>query len=317
MPVLWAVSRSVVQRRAPAQQPGIPAAGPGDDRHAKLAARLRYAPPANQLGRKTIYALTFEVDQSPGAGHRRAFGNLAEIGTVANSKPKSSGELPAIAIGILWIFGKETWRKYPVLASVLVVCMIVTVAALVLEIVVGINSLVSNSTQATVNGECAVPSTVTWHPESKSCDITESFLQQIKNELNCGGIDPLGHTENKALQLRATLQKMRGTAERRYADYFVFYSSPLGGTQDRMSVEIDGDVNAVAGVRIFERMGTQIVATKPVLELSKTLIISTDGAAGIERVVVFVFPLDTEASEFVKKNPLSKFATTLFGEETP
>ena len=44
VPVLWAVSRSVVQRRAPAQQPGIPAAGSGDDRHAKLAARLCWPP---------------------------------------------------------------------------------------------------------------------------------------------------------------------------------------------------------------------------------------------------------------------------------
>ena len=57
-----------LQRRAPAQQPGIPAAGTRDDRHAKLAARLRYAPPAIQLGRETVNALTFEVDQSPGAG---------------------------------------------------------------------------------------------------------------------------------------------------------------------------------------------------------------------------------------------------------
>ncbi len=39
-----------------------------DDRPAKLAARLRYAPPDIQLGRETVNALTFEVDQSPGAG---------------------------------------------------------------------------------------------------------------------------------------------------------------------------------------------------------------------------------------------------------
>ena len=57
VPVLWAVSRSVVQRRTPAQQPGIPTASPGDDRHAKLAARLRCAPPAAQLGRQTRNAL--------------------------------------------------------------------------------------------------------------------------------------------------------------------------------------------------------------------------------------------------------------------
>ena len=41
-----------LQRHPPTRQPGIPAAGPGNDRRAKLAARLRYAPPAFQLGRK-------------------------------------------------------------------------------------------------------------------------------------------------------------------------------------------------------------------------------------------------------------------------
>ena len=57
-----------LQRDPPTWQPGIPAAGAGDDRHAKLAARLRYAPPAAQLGRKTGNALTFDLDQSTGAG---------------------------------------------------------------------------------------------------------------------------------------------------------------------------------------------------------------------------------------------------------
>ena len=46
------------------------AAGPGDSRLAKLAARLRYAPPTTQLGRETVSALTFKPDQSTGAGHR-------------------------------------------------------------------------------------------------------------------------------------------------------------------------------------------------------------------------------------------------------
>ena len=38
-------------------------------RLAKLAARLRYAPPATQLGRQTRNALTFDLDQSTGAVH--------------------------------------------------------------------------------------------------------------------------------------------------------------------------------------------------------------------------------------------------------
>ena len=57
-----------LQRRAPAQQPGIPAAGPRNDRHAKLAARFRYAPPVTQLGGETVNALTSKLDQSTGAG---------------------------------------------------------------------------------------------------------------------------------------------------------------------------------------------------------------------------------------------------------
>ena len=61
-----------LQPHPPTQQPGIPAAGPGNDRRAKLAARLRCAPPTIQLGGETVNALTFEPDQSPGAGHTRS-----------------------------------------------------------------------------------------------------------------------------------------------------------------------------------------------------------------------------------------------------
>ena len=68
VPVLWAVSRSVVQRRTPARQLGIPATGSGDDCRAKSAALLGHAPPATQLGREASNALTFELDQSTGAG---------------------------------------------------------------------------------------------------------------------------------------------------------------------------------------------------------------------------------------------------------
>ena len=57
-----------LQRRAATQQPGIPAAGSRNNHRAKLVARLRYAPPVSQLGRKTINALTFKPDHSVGAG---------------------------------------------------------------------------------------------------------------------------------------------------------------------------------------------------------------------------------------------------------
>ena len=69
-----------LQRDPPTWQPGIPAAGPRDDCLAKLAARLRYAPPATQLGRGSRNALTFNLDESPGAGQSKSgrFGHLSQ-----------------------------------------------------------------------------------------------------------------------------------------------------------------------------------------------------------------------------------------------
>ena len=53
----------------PALQLGVPTTCPGSDHSAELATRLRYAPPADQLGGETINALTFQLDHSVGAGH--------------------------------------------------------------------------------------------------------------------------------------------------------------------------------------------------------------------------------------------------------
>ena len=36
-------------------------AGPGDDHHTKLAARIRYASPAIQLGGETVHALMLQT----------------------------------------------------------------------------------------------------------------------------------------------------------------------------------------------------------------------------------------------------------------
>ena len=46
----------------------VPATGPGNDRPAKLVARLRYAPRANQLGGEIVNALTFIPDHPMGTG---------------------------------------------------------------------------------------------------------------------------------------------------------------------------------------------------------------------------------------------------------
>ena len=45
-----------------------------------LAARLRYAPPATQLGGETVNALTFNLDQSPGAGQPRRYASMMGSG---------------------------------------------------------------------------------------------------------------------------------------------------------------------------------------------------------------------------------------------
>lgn len=236
---------------------------------------------------------------------------------MTESKLGNSGDLPAIVRGILWIFNRATWRNHTVKALLVSIVYMVAVAGVVIEVAVGIDALFFGTKQAPATVETTVPDSVTWHRAVESCKIAEPFLQQIKRELSCGDIDPLSHGENEARGLRATLEELRGEAERRYADYLVFYSSPLGGTQRNMKIVINRDVEAVAGFRIFELMGTQVVAAAPVLDVSNTLEFSTQGVAGIERVVVFVFPLDIEASEIVKHNPFEKFATITFGEETP
>ena len=71
--VLWAVSRSVVQRHPTAWLARMPTAGAGNHRSAKL---LRYAPPTIQLGRETVNALTFELDHPMGASQNHPTSGL-------------------------------------------------------------------------------------------------------------------------------------------------------------------------------------------------------------------------------------------------
>ena len=69
---------------------GFRTPAPGNDRPPNLAARLRYAPPVTQLGREAVNALTFELDQSPGAGHSRPSNRpqAGQIGRLKLSDPK-------------------------------------------------------------------------------------------------------------------------------------------------------------------------------------------------------------------------------------
>ena len=62
----------------------VSVAGAWEDRSAKLAARRRFAPAADQLGRKAVNAVTLKLDHSPGAGqasHRQVIGRLVRMGT--------------------------------------------------------------------------------------------------------------------------------------------------------------------------------------------------------------------------------------------
>ena len=85
--------------------------GTKDDRHAKLAARLRYAPPAIQLGRETVNALTFEVDQSPGASHCRS--PSAQPGAVCRRLRRHAPPLGADGAGSVRSAARRSGRRHP------------------------------------------------------------------------------------------------------------------------------------------------------------------------------------------------------------
>ena len=87
-----------LQYHPPTRQSGIPAADPGNDRHAKPAARLRSNPPATQLGGETVNVLTFKLDKSPGAGQRCLRKSVAVPVKRRTSRPRPS-HAPGMARG--------------------------------------------------------------------------------------------------------------------------------------------------------------------------------------------------------------------------
>ena len=68
---------------------------------------------------------------------------------------------------------------------------------------------------------------------------------------------------------------------------------------------------------MFKKNGAQITSTEPIIEISKTLKFSTSSLTGIERVLVFVFPLNAKAAGVLREYEFADFATTSFGEEIP
>src|SRR3546814_12659848 len=60
-----------LQHQTPAQLARLSTARTGNHRNAKLALRLRYAPPADQLGIRRRHELTFEPDHSYRSDERR------------------------------------------------------------------------------------------------------------------------------------------------------------------------------------------------------------------------------------------------------
>ncbi len=234
-------------------------------------------------------------------------------------KDGSSNDSPAIVKQVLWIIKRPTWQETPILASFIAVIMLGSAAGTVLGIVVGILSLFSTSPSPPSNTEVSAGSAVTWHRESGSksgpCEVSQPFLEQIRDELHCGGNDPLNRIENEGLRLREILRNERGEEKRTYPDYFVFYSSPLGGNRNQMDIALSEEVEAMIGVRTFEKKDAQIVATMPIRKLSRAQSFPRDSLVGIERVVVFVFPINATGSRVVSENEFEKFTTTSFEEE--
>ena len=71
-PIEWLIRGLLIaqaQARSGERDAALRSISPRDDHHAKLAARRSGAEPGGQLGRETSNALTFEPDQSTGAGH--------------------------------------------------------------------------------------------------------------------------------------------------------------------------------------------------------------------------------------------------------
>ena len=232
--------------------------------------------------------------------------------TVASSNDESSDELPPEAKRIQWFFKKTSWKNHPFLASVTALIMVILVAGFVVGVVAGVTTILESNESIDVP---AGSDRVSWLRLPPSCETTEVFLEQVKDELSCGVIHPLNHPGNEALKLQQSLESMR--SGRSYADYLIFYSSPLGGNRQEMHIAINEDVEAVVGVRLFEKVDSQIVAKKPLREISRTLSFSESNLAGIERVLIFVFPLSAGAAKDVKEKEFIEFATVSFEEESP
>ena len=226
---------------------------------------------------------------------------------MSNERNETSGQqLPQIVALLFWILDKNNWRTRPVVTTFVALVQLATILLVFSEI-----AKIWKSWRA-YDANHLPPASVTWHRisgVSESCDDYEAFLTQVCEELPGGAEDPLDRIGNSAMQLRSQLEGMRGSELRRYADYFVFYSSPIGGGLLGIAITVNDDINAVVGVRLFEIRDSQIVALGPVQTISNDLVFSDDNLRSVDRVLVFIFPLTADAAEVIQTRGLTENAT--------
>lgn len=201
---------------------------------------------------------------------------------------------------LLWIFKKKNWRERPFLTALLTFLEFFALVAIVLVPYKAWEDYCHSSVTKP-------PAILSWHEVVGSCQDqdVEAFLKQICDELPGGATDPLDRNENRALMLRSSLKALRENGPKRYEDYFVFYSSPIGGNLVTLEISVNKSVEAVVGVRLFEKIDSQIVPTNPVLKISKRLSFSRS-LNHVERALVYIFPLTAQAAQVLKQKEFTE-----------
>ena len=151
---------------------------------------------------------------------------------------------------------------------------------------------------------------VTWNLLAAP-DPVPPFLKSVRDELPGGASDPLDRPENRGLALRRDLDRLRESAlEPPGYDYVLYYSSSLEGNLDTLSIGIAPDLTALVGVRLFSKEGdeedSQIVPCDVLREIAKSLSFSRNTLQGIERTLVFLFPLNASSARLLAEREFTK-----------
>jgi len=163
------------------------------------------------------------------------------------------------------------------------------------------------------NGTVEDVKPVTWRLLAAS-EPVPPFLKSVRDELPDGASDPLNRPENRGLALRQELDRLRESAlERPGYDYVLYYSSSLQGNLDTLSIGIAADVRARMGVRLFSKEGheedSQIVPCDVLREIDTSFSFSRSTLKGIERALVFLFPLNASSARLLAEREYTKNMT--------